>query len=421
MLISEWDTQDGLLDSFGNTVAHYGTLMHVNSIETFEPTFIFNAPSMTNEVLLRIPFTDHFHPSKKGEHSMIRQLVQMARSGRNVLVHHLAAATDSRFHSVLTITSTTPSHGVSAHSRLALRVRLLERNLLPNFKHGKPASHLHPSRKATQHPHCQLIHLSAVVTMLYGEPSPVYELALQSHAEHAGKHGYSLMVLRQKLLGRLWSKPAYILSIILNELQKPESERLRWLFWFDADTVVINPQIPLDIFLPPSPDFDHIHFLCGYDHNGLNDGAFLLRINDYSLHLMAAALTVESFRPEVNLQYSEQSAIEHLVTSKDMVRPWENFTYADGYAKIPQRWLNAYMGPRTPEGVVKPKKQFQDNSVREGDMLVHFAGSGDTKQKRMLKFLKALRKEREAWTLELKDTEYEAEIADFWKGMRTVQ
>ena len=94
------------------------------------------------------------------------------------------------------------------------------------------------------------------VTMLYGEPSPVYEQALETHAQHAELHRYRMMVLRQKLLGRLWSKPAYILSIILNELQKPESDRMEWLFWFDADTVIINPQIPLEIFLPPTvPSF----------------------------------------------------------------------------------------------------------------------------------------------------------------------
>ena len=260
----------------------------------------------------------------------------------------------------------------------------------------------------------------AMVTMLYGD-NAAYEQALQSHADHAESHGYGLKVLRQKLLGRLWSKPAYILSIILNELQKSETERLQWLFWFDADTVIINSKIPIEIFLPPAPRFDHIHFLCGYDHNGLNDGAFLLRVNDYSLHLMAAALTVESFKPNVDLRYSEQSAIEHIVTSNDFVRPWENFTYAQGFVKIPQRWFNAYMGPRTPEGVVKPKKQLGENSVREGDMLVHFAGSGETKQKRMIKFLKALKKDKKPWTVDLKDTEYEAEISDFWRGLLNAQ
>jgi hypothetical protein len=254
----------------------------------------------------------------------------------------------------------------------------------------------------------------AKVSMLYGEPNAAYERAMQTQLYHADKHGYEVHILREKLLGRLWSKPAYLLSLLLNELQRPVTERLHWLFWFDADTIILNPKIPLELFLPP-PSHPQISFLCGYDHNGLNDGAFLLRVDDYSLHLLSAALTVESFRPEVDLKYSEQSAIEHVATSTtDFVRPWDNFTYAQGFARIPQRWLNAYMGPRTATGEVKPKKQITGNSVREGDLLLHFAGSGDTKLKRINKFLNALENDREGWELEVKDTDVEAEIRQFW-------
>jgi len=67
------------------------------------------------------------------------------------------------------------------------------------------------------------------ITMLYGRVNPAYERALQSHKAHAEAHGYPLFILRQKLLGRLWSKPAYIMSVILEELQKPAEERLKWL------------------------------------------------------------------------------------------------------------------------------------------------------------------------------------------------
>ena len=67
------------------------------------------------------------------------------------------------------------------------------------------------------------------VTMLYGDRNPVYESALEGHMEHGRRHGYQIFVLRRQLLGRLWSKPAYILSILLEELQKPPESRLKWL------------------------------------------------------------------------------------------------------------------------------------------------------------------------------------------------
>jgi hypothetical protein len=66
------------------------------------------------------------------------------------------------------------------------------------------------------------------ITMLYGD-LPVYERALRSHDQHNKVHGYTMSVLRQQLLPGFWSKPAYILSRLLEEMAKPEEERLEWV------------------------------------------------------------------------------------------------------------------------------------------------------------------------------------------------
>lgn len=68
-----------------------------------------------------------------------------------------------------------------------------------------------------------------MMTMAYGDANPVYERALQSHIEHGRIHNYPLHVLHEKLLGRLWSKPAYIFSVLVDELAKPRDQRLKWL------------------------------------------------------------------------------------------------------------------------------------------------------------------------------------------------
>jgi hypothetical protein len=36
-------------------------------------------------------------------------------------------------------------------------------------------------------------------------------------------------VLREQTLSEFWSKPAYILQVLLAELAKPAPERLKWL------------------------------------------------------------------------------------------------------------------------------------------------------------------------------------------------
>ncbi|EXJ82389.1 hypothetical protein A1O3_06202 [Capronia epimyces CBS 606.96] len=258
------------------------------------------------------------------------------------------------------------------------------------------------------------------ITMLYGDsPNPSYERALQSHMVHAARHGYPMHVLRQKILGRLWTKPAWILSVVLAELAKPPEQQLEWLFWFDADTFLLNYEIPLETYLPPRqvghPAFNAVNFLCGNDHNGLNDGAFLLRVNDYAVHLLASSLSVETFRPDVDLRYSEQSAIEHVVHHGGVYRPWDGSTYLDGYVEIPQRWLNAYMGARNESGDIIPGKKTHANGVKPGDLLLHFAGSGDTKTRRMDTFVEAYDRNPDQWVKSVDELpELSEEIARFW-------
>lgn len=57
----------------------------------------------------------------------------------------------------------------------------------------------------------------------------LYEDALRSHKAHNDRYGYLHHVLRRSLISVQYSKPAYILSVILQELVKPPAERLEWL------------------------------------------------------------------------------------------------------------------------------------------------------------------------------------------------
>jgi hypothetical protein len=151
------------------------------------------------------------------------------------------------------------------------------------------------------------------ITATFGEPDPPYENAIASHKLHNEIHGYPHFILREQMLRGLWSKHAYILSIIGNELAKPENERLKWVLWHDRDTVLMNPQIPLDIFVPPSPAFDHIHMLVTNDRNGLNNGVFLCRVSAASFKFFASALSIREYQPEIQLKYTEQSGMEEVI------------------------------------------------------------------------------------------------------------
>ena len=75
----------------------------------------------------------------------------------------------------------------------------------------------------------------------------------------------------------------------------------------------MNPQISLDIFIPPSPEFDYVNLLKTHDRHGLNNGVFLIKINDWSVKLLTAVLAFHHFRPVVELKYSEQSALDEML------------------------------------------------------------------------------------------------------------
>lgn len=76
---------------------------------------------------------------------------------------------------------------------------------------------------------------------------------------------------------------------------------------------MMNPNIPLDIFIPPKPEFDYVNVLATNDRHGLNNGCFLIRINPWSVKLLSAVIAFHTFKPDVELKYSEQSALEEMI------------------------------------------------------------------------------------------------------------
>lgn len=67
------------------------------------------------------------------------------------------------------------------------------------------------------------------VTILFHGKDPTYVRAIQTHLAHNRLHGYPLLALRHAILEGIWSKPAYILAVLLEELRKPDRQRLKWL------------------------------------------------------------------------------------------------------------------------------------------------------------------------------------------------
>lgn len=69
------------------------------------------------------------------------------------------------------------------------------------------------------------------VTMLYGAwaEEKTNQLVLRGHEQHARKHGHSFHVLDRKIMHGMWSKLSFLLHLVLEELAKPEEDRIKWL------------------------------------------------------------------------------------------------------------------------------------------------------------------------------------------------
>jgi hypothetical protein len=82
--------------------------------------------------------------------------------------------------------------------------------------------------------------------------NPIIHRALRSHEVQNEIHGYKYFIAKNEVLSDLiehktrkprgaWTKPAYLLSIVISELEKAKGERLHWLLYYSLAGVTIVP------------------------------------------------------------------------------------------------------------------------------------------------------------------------------------
>ena len=265
-----------------------------------------------------------------------------------------------------------------------------------------------PSRIAT---------LSAFFTDSEGS-NEHYRMALETHLLHTVVHRSSMHVLCRPIVDGMWNKQALILSILLQEMEKPIEERLGWIFWADGDTVVLDVcRNPLTFLQPPEardnigPDGSatdtKIDLLIAKDHNGINAGVFLARVNRWSVDFFSDVLAFRDFRPDVNLPFVEQSAMDNLLQENK---------YKKKVKYVPQHWFNAY-GAK--EGIAEEFLNLNDASelpewaARKGDFLIHFAGCSN-KAEEMRGYSKISRELENVWRSGDWLRDIGADIEAFW-------
>lgn len=173
--------------------------------------------------------------------------------------------------------------------------------------------------------------------------------------------------------------------------------------WVDADTIILNPAIPLEIFIPPS-DLENVHIVASKDHNGLNTGTLFLHIHPWTVSMLIETIGHPLYLPAIDLGRSaDQESMAH-VLKKSTDGPTGK-GYQDGLIYLPRPWVNAYEFAHGYEG-------------EPGNLLVHFPGMNEDRWPHMSKWLHIIETTPHEWEVPLAKTDYLDKTTAFWTQVR---
>ena len=155
---------------------------------------------------------------------------------------------------------------------------------------------------------------------------------------------------------------------------------------------MLNPQIPLEMFLPPDDEKD-IHFIATHDTTGINSGVMFMRVHQWSLKMLIQVLTVSLAGNEHELAVSkDQPALEQVLGMPD---------FGGKTVFQPRPWFNAFHIDGKFEGQL-------------GAMFVHFPDITANKWVAMDMYIRNVSQPLNPWEVKVKDTPYEPMLGDYW-------
>jgi hypothetical protein len=166
--------------------------------------------------------------------------------------------------------------------------------------------------------------------------------------------------------------------------------------WADADALILNPNVPLSIFLPP-PDLSHIHFVGNKDWRGLNNGVFFVRVHPWTVSMFTSAMSFPICHQDVDLGGNVEQEAMRLTFERENGGT-DDKGWRSGIVFMPRTWFNAYelfqdeiqgsdyynkIINSTVQSYPGLKMKHKYEGAR-GSMLTHFPGiNGDVRQKLM--------------------------------------
>jgi len=192
----------------------------------------------------------------------------------------------------------------------------------------------------------------------------MYEISFANKSRYAARHGYDFHCYRDLI------DPSRVPT--WNRVPMLEKEIAEhgwdWIFWSDADSLVMNPEIKLESLVDPAFDL-----IVAKESDLINLGNFFVRGSPWSKYFLPFWYGQTDF---INHGGKEQSALYFLMRENEEVR---------SHIKIaPGRLFNSYGSPRNVDNWFP----FIDNDYEKGDFVIHFPGLGGELMKIRLKVMR---------------------------------
>lgn len=196
----------------------------------------------------------------------------------------------------------------------------------------------------------------------------------------------------------------------MRHLRDSESSRvsacsdLSFHSWFDADTIILNNNIPWLMFLPRQDSFSDIHFVACRDWTYLNYGVFFVRVNEWSINFLTQVATFPQSRPDIKT--SEDVDTDAMLWVLDQAENKDHVVYQ------PRSWYNGYdLGDRG------------KSEIHEGDMQVHLVGVDSERRKEAAVhwWLSQLEKSPPKMNVPLEASGYPEKVQEFWEVLGTAK
>ena len=168
-----------------------------------------------------------------------------------------------------------------------------------------------------------------LVTAYDGAEAELAAVSSPNKRAYCLRHGYDLIDRTGGFDLRrhpVWGKVKFLRELL---------PRYDWLFWSDADSLVMRPEVPLETFLPDDRDSAPPDVVIGLEDLGVgvfhvNAGQFFVRNGRWSVKFLEDWYGVEHFEGDA---LREQRALIHLIESRDLSRR---------VRLVPQRRFNSY-------------------------------------------------------------------------------